>query len=121
MAKASLVHEQQRVAERLVRTDNFRRRSHHLGKPCRLRVKPTGDNAEYDVAFGKNSNKAPAFNDHDCADILFCHQPSSFADEGPGRSYEDLSPLHHASDRLIEHRTSPISPSRTWHTAVRTS
>src|ERR1700675_519409 len=105
MPKAPLVHYQQRVPEGLVWIDGVRRGGHHVSKPCRPRVKPLRDDAKYDVALGEDSDEAIVFNYHDCADVLVCHELGSFANESLRRSLENVSPPHHASDRLIEHGT----------------
>ena len=103
VAESVFLHYDQAIAEWRVGIDCLGRAGHHLRKSRGLGIESPCHDSKYDIALGKYSNEAIVFNDHDCADILGRHELGGFADEGPWRGLENLSSLHDASGRSIEH------------------
>jgi hypothetical protein len=104
VAKAVLVHHEQGVTERFVGIHSLRFVRHHLGQLGGLRIESLRHDAKHGIAFGKNSDQAFVFDDHDCAYVLACHQLGGFADGSFGRGSEKLFSLHHLFHPLTEHR-----------------
>ena len=51
-------------------------------------VQPARHDAKHRVAFGEDADEALVLDDHDCADVLLCHEHGGFADGGRRGGFE---------------------------------